>query len=132
MSTLYGTRFVIPKLNLTILKEYNGVIEYLKDVLGSQLCFEDIKVGFKILSVNFLPNKYFQQMLDNVGINLPNYKLRNWTEDLTTTSSLQSNGLTKSEFESLCHKLTKEDVRRTFKTSKQHDRSVVSRIVTFD
>ena len=70
MSTLYGTRFVIPKLNLTILKEYNGVIEYLKDVLGSQLCFEDIKVGFKILSVNFLPNKYFQQMLDNVGINL--------------------------------------------------------------
>ena len=64
-------------------------------------------------------------MLDNVGINLPNYKLRNLTEDLTTNGSLQSNGLTKPEFESLCLKLTQEDVRRTFKTSKQHDRSVV-------
>ena len=66
-------------------------------------------------------------MLDNVGINLPNYKLRNLTEDLTTTSNgaFQSNGLTKPEFESLCHKLTQEDVRRTFKTSKQHDRSVL-------
>ena len=98
-----------------------------QDVLGSQLCFEDIKVGIKIMSVNFLPNKYLQQMLDNVGINLPNYKLRNLTEDLTTTSNgaFQSNGLTKPEFESLCHKLTQEDVRRTFKTSKQHDRLVV-------
>ena len=64
-------------------------------------------------------------MLDNVGINLPNYKLRNLTEDLTTNGSLQSNGLTKPEFESLCLKLTQEDVRRTFKTSKQHDRDGV-------
>ena len=73
-------------------------------------------------------------MLDNVGINLPNYKLRNLTEDLTISNgggSLQSNGLTKPEFESLCHKLTQEDVRRTFKTSKQHDRSVVSRKYSF-
>ena len=64
-------------------------------------------------------------MLKNVGINLPNYKLRNLTEDITMNSGFNSNGLSKPEFESLCHKLTQEDVRRTFKTSKQHDRDGV-------
>ena len=64
-------------------------------------------------------------MLNNVGINLPNYKLRNLTEDITMNGGIHSNGLSKPEFESLCHKLTQEDVRRTFKTSKQHDRDGV-------
>ena len=64
-------------------------------------------------------------MLKNVGINLPNYKLRNLTEDITMNGGIHSNGLSKPEFESLCHKLTQEDVRRTFKTSKQHDRDGV-------
>ena len=69
----------------------------------------------------------FQQMLDNVGINLPNYKLRSLTEDLTSSRGDHSNGLTKPEFERLCQKLTQEDVRRTFKTSKQHDRQTCTR-----
>ena len=66
-------------------------------------------------------------MLDNVGINLPNYKLRSLTEDLTSSRGDHSNGLTKPEFERLCQKLTQEDVRRTFKTSKQHDRQTCTR-----
>jgi len=76
--------------------------------LGSKLCVEDIK-----------------QMLDNVGIHLPSYKLRNLTEDLNVNDNINIHGLSKPEFESLCQRLTQEDVRRTFKTSKQHDRDGV-------
>jgi len=77
-------------------------------VIGSNLCVEDIK-----------------QMLDNVGIHLPGYKLRDLTEDLNINHSYTTQGLSKVEFEDLCLKLTREDVRRTFKTSKQHDRNGV-------
>ena len=99
---------------------------HFQTILGSQLCLEDIKVmKYTILRWNLkhqMSNLLFQQMLDNVGINLPNYKLRSLTEDLTSSRGDHSNGLTKPEFERLCQKLTQEDVRRTFKTSKQHDR----------
>lgn len=64
-------------------------------------------------------------MLDNVGIHLPSYKLRNLTEDLNVNDNINLHGLSKPEFESLCQRLTQEDVRRTFKTSKQHDRDGV-------
>ena len=64
-------------------------------------------------------------MLDNVGIHLPGYKLRDLTDDLVINQSFNVNGISKPEFENLCMKLTQEDVRRTFKTSKQHDRDGV-------
>ena len=62
-------------------------------------------------------------MLDNVGIHLPGYKLRKLSEDLSGNKENTEQGISKNEFESLCMKLTQEDIRRQFKTSKQHDRS---------
>jgi len=60
-------------------------------------------------------------LLDTVGIRLPNHKVRDIVQDLTSQGKTQGDQLSKSEFEKLCQTLTEEDVAKTFKTSKQHD-----------
>ena len=89
--------------------EFSELIDSVWDEskIGSELCVQDIK-----------------QMLDNVGIHLPGYKLRKLSEDLSADKE-NAQGISKHEFENICFKLTQEDVRRQFKTSKQHDRDGV-------
>ena len=61
-------------------------------------------------------------MLESVGISLPNYRVRDITTEL---SEKEVRDVSKAEFARLCQELTRQDVSRTFKTSKQHDRDAV-------
>ena len=61
-------------------------------------------------------------MLESVGIHLPNYRVRDITTEL---SEKEVRDVSKAEFARLCQELTRQDVSRTFKTSKQHDRDAV-------
>ena len=61
-------------------------------------------------------------MLESVGIQLPNYRVRDLTAELREK---EVRDVSKAEFARLCQELTRQDVSRTFKTSKQHDRDAV-------
>ena len=61
-------------------------------------------------------------MLESVGISLPNYRVRDITTEL---NEKEVRDVSKAEFARLCQELTRQDVSRTFKTSKQHDRDAV-------
>ena len=61
-------------------------------------------------------------MLESVGISLPNYRVRDITAELSEKEVVD---VSKAEFARLCQELQSQDVRRTFKTSKQHDRDGV-------
>jgi len=63
-----------------------------------------------------------KEMLESVGIHLPNYRVRDITTEL---SEKEVRDMSKAEFARLCQELTRQDVSRTFKTSKQHDRDAV-------
>merc|ERR1719249_46567 len=62
-------------------------------------------------------------MLDQVGIKLPNHKVRDVVQDLKNKGEADGESLSKSAFEKLCQQLTEGDVAKTFKTSKQHDKN---------
>eukprot|EP00092_Neocalanus_flemingeri_P000849 GFUD01000906.1.p1 GENE.GFUD01000906.1~~GFUD01000906.1.p1 ORF type:complete len:613 (-),score=215.60 GFUD01000906.1:166-2004(-) len=69
-----------------------------------------------------LPLADVKDMLDQVGIKLPNHKVRDIVQDLKNKGETEGEFLTKAGFEKLCQALTEEDVTKTFKTSKQHDK----------
>jgi len=69
-----------------------------------------------------LPLTDVKEMLDKVGIKLPNHKVRDILQDLKNKGETDGDSLSKSGLEKLCHTLTEEDVAKTFKTSKQHDK----------
>jgi len=69
-----------------------------------------------------LPLADVKEMLDKIGIKLPNHKVRDILQDLKNKGETDGDLLSKSGLEKLCHTLTEEDVAKTFKTSKQHDK----------
>jgi len=72
---------------------------------------------------NSLPLADVKDMLDQVGIKLPNHKVRDVVQDLKNKGETEGEFLSKSGFEKLCQNLTEGDVAKTFKTSKQHDKN---------
>jgi len=60
-------------------------------------------------------------MLDQVGLNLPNYKVREILDNLKKENKTDGDQLSKVAFESLCESLQADDVSTTFRTTKQHD-----------
>merc|ERR1719402_1093203 len=72
---------------------------------------------------NSLPLADVKDMLDQVGIKLPNHKERDVVQDLKNKGEADGEFLSKSAFEKLCQQLTEGDVAKTFKTSKQHDKN---------
>jgi len=72
---------------------------------------------------NSLPLADVKDMLDQVGIKLPNHKVRDVVQDLKNKGETDGEFLSKSGFEKLCQSLTEGDVAKTFKTSKQHDKN---------
>jgi len=70
-----------------------------------------------------LPLAEVKQMLDEVGIKLPNHKVRDICNDLKSKGETDGDFLSKAAFERLCQTLQAEDVAKTFKTSKQHDKN---------
>jgi len=72
---------------------------------------------------NNLPLTDVKQMLDAVGLRLPNHKVREIVNEIKNNVEIKEEFLSKSCFEKLCQTLTLEDVARTFKTSKQHDKN---------
>lgn len=71
---------------------------------------------------NKLPLSDVKTLLDEVGIRLPNHKVREICLDLKGRGETDGDFLTKEAFEKLCQNLQSEDVAKTFKTSKQHDK----------
>jgi len=69
-----------------------------------------------------LPLADVKDMLDQVGIKLPNHKVRDVVQDLKNKGETEGEFLSKSGFEKLCQSLTEGDVAKTFKTSKQYDK----------
>jgi plastin-3 len=63
-----------------------------------------------------------KQMLEEVGLRLPNHKVRDIVQDIRTRGEAEGEYLAKAGFEKLCQALADEDVSNTFKTSKQHDK----------
>jgi len=72
---------------------------------------------------NSLPLSDVKQMLEEVGIRLPNHKVRDILGELRETGETQGDFLPKPAFEKLCQNLTSEDVAKTFTTTKQHDKN---------
>jgi len=70
-----------------------------------------------------LPLADVKQMLEEVGIRLPNHKVRDIVQDLRNKGETDGEFLSKVAFEKLCQNLTSEDVAKTFKTNKQHDKN---------
>ena len=81
-------------------------------------------------------------MLEEVGLKLPNHKVRDIVEDVKSKGDTDGESMTREVFEKvinivyqhccciylmywlqLCQELTREDVSKTFKTSKQHDKN---------
>jgi len=75
-----------------------------------------------VLEESQLPLTDVKQMLDEVGLRLPNHKVRDIINEIKNNRETEEEFLSKSGFEKLCQTLTQEDVARTFKTSKQHDK----------
>merc|ERR1719195_1760227 len=63
-----------------------------------------------------------KEMFSSVGISLPSYRVRDIKDQL---AEREVSKVSKAEFAQLCQEVTQQDVRRTFKTSKQHDRDGV-------
>jgi len=63
-----------------------------------------------------------KQMLDEVGLKLPNHKVRELVQDIKNRGETQGDQLGKEGFEKLCQDLADQDICNTFKTSKQHDK----------
>ena len=61
-------------------------------------------------------------MFSSVGISLPSYRVRDLASQLTEKEVRE---VTKAEFARLCQEVTRGDISRTFKTSRQHDRDGV-------
>merc|ERR1711971_1034306 len=70
-----------------------------------------------------LPLADVKQMLEEVGIRLPTYKVRDIVQDLRNKGETDDETLSKPAFEKLCQNLTSEDVAKTFKTNKQMDKN---------
>jgi len=70
-----------------------------------------------------LPLADVKQMLEEVGVRLPNHKVRDIVEDLRKNGETEGEFLTKPAFEKLCQSLTSEDVAKSFQTTKQHDKN---------
>lgn len=70
-----------------------------------------------------LPLADVKQMLEEVGIRLPTYKVRDIVQDLRNKGETDEETLSKPAFEKLCQNLTSEDVAKTFKTNKQMDKN---------
>jgi len=70
-----------------------------------------------------LPLEDVKIMLDEVGIRLPNHKVRDIVDDLRNKGDTEEEFMTKPIFEKVCQNLTSEDVARTFTTTKQHDKN---------
>jgi len=70
-----------------------------------------------------LPLTDVKQMLEEVGIRLPTYKVRDIVQDLRNKGETEDELLSKPAFEKLCQSLTSEDVAKTFKTNKQMDKN---------
>jgi len=70
-----------------------------------------------------LPLSDVKQMLEEVGIRLPTYKVRDIVQDLRNKGETDDELLSKPAFEKLCQSLTSEDVAKTFKTNKQMDKN---------
>merc|ERR1719402_813599 len=71
---------------------------------------------------NSLPLADVKDMLDQVGIKLPNHKVRDVVQDLKNKGETEGEFLSKSGFEKLCQNLTEGDVAKTFKTSRTKER----------
>lgn len=65
-----------------------------------------------------------KELLDHVGLKLPNHKVRDILEEAQQTGIVVGNTVSKQEFEKLCQKIQDEEtaVAKTFKTHKQHDK----------
>jgi len=62
-------------------------------------------------------------MLDEVGLILPNHKVREIVQDIKNRGETEPGDLVAKEvFEKLCQDLADQDVCNTFKTKKQHDK----------
>jgi len=72
---------------------------------------------------NNFPVNDLKEMLDSVGIRLPKYKVRELTLELQRTGELQDDAVDKMMFLQLCDNLEGENVAKTFKTSRQHDKN---------
>jgi len=70
-----------------------------------------------------LPLADVKVMLDSVGIRLPNHKVRDIMQALKENEEVQGDYIQKTVFYQLCQSLQAEDVAKTFRTSKQHDRN---------
>jgi len=70
-----------------------------------------------------LPLSDVKDMLEEVGLKLPNHKVRDIVQDLRNKGETDGEFLTKPAFEKLCQSLTSEDVAKTFQTTKQHDKN---------
>jgi len=62
-------------------------------------------------------------MLDDVGIRLPNHKVRDIVQGLKDNGEVEGDFIEKHIFHELCQSLQAEDVAKTFRTSKQHDKN---------
>jgi len=62
-------------------------------------------------------------MLDSVGIRLPKYKVREMTISMKDNGELTGDVIDKMMFIQLCDTLESENVAKTFKTSRQHDKN---------
>jgi len=70
-----------------------------------------------------LPLEEVKNMLDMVGINIPNYKMRDILNDLRKSGDTKGDLLSKTGFEKLCDTLQADDISRQFKTTKQADKN---------
>jgi len=77
--------------------------------------WEELFPGEKTLPVSDL-----KSMLEHVGIDLPNYKVRSILEELSKDGN-DGTRISREQFEKLCEDLDADSVSKTFKTTKQHD-----------
>jgi len=69
-----------------------------------------------------LPLAEVKQTLDEVGVKLPNHKVREICNELKTKGEARGESLSRAGFEKLCQNLTAGDIAKTFRTSKRHDK----------
>jgi len=69
------------------------------------------------------PSSDLKDMLDSVGIRLPKYKVREMTISMKDNGELTGDVIDKMMFVQLCDTLESENVAKTFKTSRQHDKN---------
>jgi len=70
-----------------------------------------------------LPLSDVKVMLAEVGIRLPSHKVREILQTLKDRGEVEGDCIEKQVFHQLCQSMQSEDVAKTFRTSKQHDKN---------